>query len=189
MIVIFVIIFYVMISKIKKINRPVYLDNAAATPLDARVKRAMEPFLEKDFGNPSALYKQGRGARAAIGEARKKIAQTINAKPSEIIFTAGGTESVNLAIFGVVRSSPCLFKKGTEAHLITTAIEHDCVLKSFKALEDEGLKTTFVPVDSCGFIDMEKLKKSVRPETVFISVMMANNEVGTIEPIAEIGKC
>lgn len=178
-----------MIHKFKKMKKQVYLDNAAATPLDARVKKIMEPYWEKEFGNPSAIYKQGRGAKTVVDESRKKIAQIINAKPSEIIFTAGGTESVNLAIFGAARSACCNFKKGKVPHLITTSVEHNCVINSFKALADaEEFNTTYVQVNSDGFIDFEKLKQSVRPETVLLSVMLANNEIGTIQPIAKIGK-
>ena len=174
-----------MLPKITKPKKNIYLDHAAATPLDPQVQKAMTPFWHGKFGNPSALYSEGKIAKSALDEARAEIASLINARGSEIIFTAGGTESVNLAIFGVTKNFNPTKKK---YHLITSAIEHHCVLNSFKALEGEGYKTTFVGVDDQGFIKLDELKKSVRPETIFISVMLANNEIGTIEPVIEIGK-
>ncbi len=178
-----------MFPKVKKPKKLIYLDHAAATPLDPQVKKAMEPFLAEKFGNPSSLYQKGREAKQAINDARVVIARLINARPSEIIFTAGGTESVNLAIFGVARmdTNTKTNKHGT-SHFITSSIEHHCVINCFKALAGEGNKVTFAEVDEQGFISLEKLKKAVRPETVFISVMLANNEIGTIEPVEEIGK-
>lgn len=166
----------------KRLKKNIYLDYASTTPVDPEVKKVMDPFFSLQFGNPSSLHKQGREAKVAIESARNKIANCINAKGSEIVFTAGGTESVNLAVLGVAKNS---LKKD---HLITSAIEHDCVLNSFKALETEGYKTSFVSVDKNGFVNLEELKKSVRPETVLISIMYANNEIGTVQPIAEIGK-
>lgn len=184
-----------MFPKIKKPKNLIYLDHAATTPLDTVVKKAMEPFLGEKFGNPSSLYEKGREARAAIDESRMTIARLIGARPSEIIFTAGGTESVNLAIFGVARFANSVgngFKpfptRKIAPHLIASAIEHHCVLNSFQALAEEGFKTTLAPVDGDGFINIDKLKAAVRPETIFISVMLANNEIGTIQPVIEIGK-
>ena len=171
-----------MLPKVKKLKKNIYLDYAAATPLDAAVKKVMQPFLGEKFGNPSSLYKEGREAKDAIDQARHRIAGLIKARPNEVIFTAGGTESVNLAIFGVARSY------SSSHHLITSAIEHDCVLNSFKALAGEGYKTSLVKVDAGGLISLNDIKKSIRPETILISVMYANNEIGTIQPIAEIGK-
>lgn len=179
-----------MQSKLKKF---IYLDHAAATPVDPRVKKAMEPFWSDNFGNPSSLYQKGIEAKKALESARKNIAEIINARPKEIVFTAGGSESVNLAIFGATRmnadNSPA---GGTDkhgfGHLITSAIEHPCVLNSFEALKKEGFKTTFIPVDHEGFVNFTALKKAVRPETTLISIMYANNEIGAIQPVAEIGK-
>ncbi len=168
----------------------IYLDHAASTPLDSRVKKVMAPFFSGKFGNPSSLHQKGREAKVAIESARQTISELINAKPSEIIFTAGGTESVNLAVLGTAHMSANwkTDKHGLPPHLITSTIEHHCVLNSFKALTGEGCQTDLIDVDGQGFVNFDKLKKSIRPETVLISVMYANNEVGTIEPIAEIGK-
>lgn len=165
-----------------KVYKRIYLDYAATTPMDAEVEKAIEPFFGVNFGNPSSLYKSGLAAKAELEKARQTIAALIGANRSEIIFTAGGSESVNLAILGVGRAQK------NKSHFITTEIEHHCVLNSFKALTREGHKTTFVSVDSNGLIKLDELKKAVKPETVLISVMYANNEIGTIEPIAEIGK-
>ena len=175
-----------MFPSLKKYKKPVYLDYAATTPLDPLVKKTMEPFWSAKFGNPSALYGQGREAKAAIDNARKVIAGLIGARPSEIIFTAGGTESVNAAIFGVARNYKNTATK--KYHLVASAIEHHCVLNSYNALAGEGYKTTLIDVDFEGLVDIAQLKKAIRPETILVSVMMANNEIGTIEPIAEIGK-
>lgn len=172
-----------MFPQVKKPKKPIYLDHAATTPMAPEVKKAMEPFWYDKFGNPSSLYQKGREAKEVIESARKTIAGLINARSSEIIFTAGGSESVNLAIFGVARNyAP------KNAHLINSSIEHPCVLNSFKALAGEGYKTSLVPVDSEGFIKVDELKKAVRPQTVLISVMLANNEIGTIEPVGEIAR-
>lgn len=178
-----------MFPKVKKPKKIIYLDHAAATPLDREVKKAMEPFLGEKFGNPSSLYGKGREAKKAVDAARNAIAGLISARPSEIIFTAGGSESVNLAVQGTARIHTNLkTDKHGSPHLITSTIEHHCVINSFKALAEEGSKTSFVGVDKFGVIDIDKLKKAIRPETVLISVMMANNEIGTIQPIAEIGR-
>ena len=163
-------------------RKTIYLDYAATTPLEPRVKKAMAAFENEKYGNPSSLHKKGIEARLAIDESRKTIAGLIGARPQEIIFTAGGTESINLGIFGVA----CAAKKGS--HVITTKIEHHAVLRSVEALEAEGFKVTYLDVDKEGFISVDKLIKSIRPETILVSVMYANNEIGSIEPIAEIGK-
>lgn len=178
-----------MLPKIKPQKKLIYLDHAASTPVDPRVLKAMTPFWSSSFGNPSSLYKQGIEAKKAVEESRKKIADIIGAKPSEIIFTAGGTESVNLAIFGTVRmNTDSKTNKHGSPHLITSAIEHHCVLNSFKALEGEGYKTSLIGVETGGFIKIDQLKSAIKPETILISVMLANNEIGTIEPVAKIGK-
>lgn len=175
-----------MFPRIKAPTKTIYLDCAATTQLDPRVKKAMQPFFGELYGNPSSIHKKGIEAKQVLEESRQKIAKIINARPEEIVFTAGGTESVNLAIFGVARYYHQKLKQAP--HLITTAIEHDSVLKSFQALKEEGLKTTLVDVDRQGFVNLEKFQKAIRPDTIFVSVMYANNEIGTVEPIAKIGK-
>jgi len=145
----------------------------------------MAPFWFGKFGNPTSLYSKGREAREAVEESRKAVAELISAKPQEIIFTAGGTESINLAIFGVARWALKLRKK---VHVIASAIEHHAVLHSVRALEQEGCAVTLLPVDSEGFVSLDVLKIAIRPETILISIMSANNEIGTIEPVSEIGK-
>ena len=175
-----------MPAKIVESKKNIYLDHAATTYLDPRVKKAMEPFWIAEFGNPSSLYKKGRQGELAVNGARKTIGKLIGAKSEEIIFTAGGTESINLAIFGVARNFELLHKK--KGHIITSAVEHHAVLHSVEALEQEGWQASFIGVDTNGFIKLDELKAAVRPDTVLISVMLANNEIGTIEPIAEIAK-
>lgn len=160
----------------------IYLDYAATTPMDPRVKQAMEPYEGEYFGNPSALYRQGRIAKDAIDMAREKVSAILNCRQDEVIFTGSGTESDNIAIFGTAR-----MYQGKAKHLITSSIEHHASLRSFEQLAREGWEVTFLSVDEHGLVDAEVLRKSVRPDTVLISVMYANNEIGTIEPIAEIG--
>jgi len=169
---------------IKKSKKLIYLDHAATTPVDSRVVKAMQPYWTEQFANPSALYKSGRIANTAISEARSSIAKVLNAKPSEVIFTAGGTESNNLAILGVAQT----YQKqhGKPGHIITT--EHHSVLDTVEALKNWGWKVSYVKVDREGFIDLADLKKLAKKGTALVSIMYANNEVGTIEPIAEVGK-
>jgi cysteine desulfurase len=182
-----------MFPKAKKLKNSIYLDYAATTPVDLKVTKVMQQFWSGTFGNPSSLYGQGREAKKAVDEARKKVANIIGARPKEVIFTAGGTESCNLAIFGVANMARRIktnqkTNKHKSPHLITSAIEHHCVLNSFKALAGEGYKTSLIGVDVNGFIKIDELKAIVKLETILISVMLANNEIGTIEPIIEIGK-
>ncbi|RJQ36842.1 cysteine desulfurase [Candidatus Parcubacteria bacterium] len=160
--------------------KEIYLDHAAATPMDPRVKAAMEPFWDARYGNPAALYRQGRLAKAAVDEARETVAKIFGSRPSEIIFTAGGTEADNIAILGTARLHP-------GKHLITTAFEHHAGLRSFEALERDGWEVTFLPIGEDGIVDPKAVEKAIRPHTVLVSVMYANNEIGTIQPIAEIG--
>jgi cysteine desulfurase len=185
-------------------KKRIYLDHAATTYLDPRVKKAMEPFWLKEFGNPSSLYQEGRVAKKAIENARSKIAELIGAKSEEIIFTAGGTEIDNLAIFGVangVRKFASLITdtKGndTEAklpsakisgspHIITTKFEHHAVLNTCKELEKRGFKVTYLSVGKEGIVNPNDVKKSLTNETILVSIMFANNEIGTIQPISEI---
>jgi cysteine desulfurase len=163
--------------------RTIYFDYNATTPLDPAVRAAMLPFLGEIWGNPSSVHHVGRQARALLDEARERAAKVLGCKPSEIVFTSGGTESNNLAIFGTAR---LLKPKGR--HLITSAIEHHAVLHCFDYLEKkEGFEVTRLPVDSKGRVSVENLKQAIRPDTTFVSIMAANNEIGTIQPVAELG--
>ncbi|HEX5399825.1 MAG TPA: cysteine desulfurase family protein [Verrucomicrobiae bacterium] len=164
--------------------RTVYFDYNATTPLDPAVRDAMLPFLGEVWGNPSSVHHVGRRARALLDDARDRASKFLGAKPSEIVFTSGGTESNNLAIFGAAR---LLKPKGR--HLITSSIEHDAVLASFDYLEKyDGFEVTRLPVDSEGRVSPADLINAIRSDTVFVSVMAANNEIGTIQPVAELGK-
>ncbi|HEY3930976.1 MAG TPA: cysteine desulfurase family protein [Verrucomicrobiae bacterium] len=163
--------------------RTIYLDYNATTPLDPSVRDAMLPFLGEIWGNPSSVHHVGRKARALLDDARDRAAKFLGAKPSEIIFTSGGTESNNLAIFGTTRA---LKSKGK--HLITSVVEHDAVLQSFDYLEKkEGFEVTRLPVNSEGRVSPDYLKKTIRADTILVSIMAANNEIGTIQPVAELG--
>lgn len=162
----------------------IYFDYNATTPLDPSVREAMLPFLGEIWGNPSSVHHVGRKARAFLDEFHERTAKILGCKPSEVIFTSGGTESANLAIFGTAR---LLRSKGR--HLITSAIEHHAVLHSFEYLaRTEGFELTVLPVDREGLISPESLAKALRPDTVLVSLMAANNEIGTIQPVAELGK-
>ena len=149
--------------------------------MDKRVKKAMELYWTENFGNPNALYKEGLIARNAVETAREDIAKILGARAKEIIFTNGGTESDNLAIFGVVKN----FKNG---HIITTKFEHHAVLNSCKHLEKEGFEVTYLDVSKEGVVKPEDVKRALRPETILVSIMYANNEIGTVQPIREIAK-
>ena len=161
----------------------IYFDNAATTKLDEEVLKEMMPYLKENYGNASSVYSLGRESRKAVEEAREKIAKLLNCKQTEIYFTAGGSESDNTAIKGIAHSYK---EKGN--HIITSKIEHPAVLETCKELEKEGFEVSYISVDKNGTIDIEKLKREIRPTTILISVMFANNEIGTIEPIKEIGK-
>lgn len=171
-----------MIPKPKKIKE-IYLDHAATTYTDPQVVKAMLPYFTEIYGNPSALYHKGLQANGALNDARRSVSKLIGALPENIVFTAGGSESDNLAIFGIAQAHS---DKGK--HIITTAIEHHAVLHPFEDLEKQGWSVTYLKVDEQGFIKIDELKKALRPDTVLVSIMYANNEVGTIEPIAEIGR-
>jgi len=163
--------------------RTIYLDYNATTPLDPHVREAMLPFLGEVWGNPSSVHHLGRRARAALDDARDRAAKFLVCKPSELIFTSGGTESNNLAIFGAARR---LKPKGK--HLITSAIEHQAVLHCFDYLEKkEGFAVSRLPVDHEGRVSVDDLKRAIRPDTVLVSIMAANNEIGTLQPVAELG--
>ncbi len=161
----------------------IYFDNAATTKLDDEVLKEMLPYLKDNYGNPSSIYKLGREARKAIEDSREKIAKVLNCKANEIYFTAGGSESDNTAIKGIAKA-----KKKRGNHIITSKIEHPAVLETCKQLEKEGFKITYISVDEKGIVDLEELKKSIKPTTILITIMFANNEIGTIQPIEEIGK-
>lgn len=163
-------------------ERRIYLDNSATTHTDAEVLQKMLPYFSDVYGNGSSQHFFGREALAAIDEAREKVAKAIGAKPSEIYFTSGGTESDNWAIKGAAHA---LRAKGN--HIITTAIEHPAVIQTCKRLEKEGFEVTYLPVDDEGFVTADQVENAITDKTVLISVMTANNEVGTIEPIREIG--
>lgn len=159
----------------------IYLDNAASSPVNEQVLQEMIPFLKENFGNPSSIHKLGRISNKAIQNARKQIAQLVNAEPKEILITSGGTESNNTALFGIAHS-----KRGH--HIVTSAIEHEAILEPCKKLEQEGFDITFVKVDETGLVNPADIKKSITPKTCLVSIMFANNEVGTIQPIQEISK-
>jgi cysteine desulfurase len=161
----------------------IFMDYAATTPTDPEVVKAMLPYYTESFGNPSSLYSYGQENKDAIDMARKTVAAAIGARPEEIIFTSGGTEADNTALAGVARAN-----KNRGNHIITSAIEHHAVLETAHALQKEGFEATIVPVDDNGIVDPLDIKRAITPKTTLISVMHANNEVGSIQPIAEISK-
>ena len=163
--------------------RTIYLDYNATTPLDPAVQAAMLPALEDVWGNPSSVHHLGQRARSLLDDSRDRIASVLGCLPSELIFTSGATESANLALFGAARQ---LRDKGR--HIITSAIEHHAVLNPCKFLaESEGFDVSILPVDSVGRVSVESVREALRPDTILVSIMAANNEIGTIQPIAEIG--
>lgn len=160
-----------------------YLDYAATTPVLDEVVEAMLPYLRATFGNPSSVYGVGRDAKKGLEEARERMAQAIGAAPGEIVFTAGGTEADNLALKGAAFRARSLRANGN--HIITTAVEHHAVLHSAEWLEKQGFRVTFLPVDAEGIVDLDALASALSAETVLVSIMLANNEVGTIQPLQE----
>lgn len=158
-----------------------YFDHAATTPVDPRVLQKMLPYFTENFGNPNSQHACGRRAAAAVDEARDTVASLIGAKPNEIYFTSGGTESDNWALRGAAHANA---ERGK--HLIVSAVEHPAMIATARELQKEGFEVTFAAVDEFGRVDLQKLKDSIRPDTTFIGVMTANNEIGTIQPIAEI---
>ena len=165
-----------------ELNKKIYLDHAATTPVKQEVLAAMLPYFSERFGNPSSIYSLGRENRKAIEDAREKVAKALDALPKEIFFTSGGSESDNWAIKGVAYANQTKGK-----HIITTNIEHHAVLNTCKYLERQGFEVTYIPVKENGIVDVEDIKQAIRPDTILISVMFANNEIGTIQPIKEIG--
>lgn len=164
-------------------KRKVYLDHGATTPLRKEVLDEMMPYLTNSFGNPSSIHSFGREARVAVEKARQQVADAIGASPNEIIFTSGGTEADNMAIQGVARA---LSSRGK--HIITSAIEHHAVLDACQSLEKEGFSLTYLPVDKYGLVQLKDLEKAIRPETILVTIMFANNEIGTVQDVAGIGK-
>lgn len=169
----------------KKNNKIIYLDHAATTPLSPDVKKEMDFVLENIYGNPSSLHAKGYEAKVVLDGAREKIAKILNARADEIIFTSGGTESDNLAILGYAKINK---RKSGKSHIIVSSIEHHAVLEPAHKLEKEGFEVDYLPVSKNGIVDLEKFKKLLRPETILVSIMYANNEIGTIQPIKEISK-
>lgn len=163
--------------------RRIYLDYAATTPTHPEVVKAMLPYFTDAFGNPSSIYSCGQEARGAVEEARTKVAELIGARSEEIIFTSGGTEADNFALKGVAYANE---RKGN--HIITTSIEHHAVMEACKFLQRRGFKITYLPVDKYGLVDPDDVKRAITDKTILISVMHANNQVGTIEPVEAIGK-
>lgn len=163
--------------------KTIYLDHAASTPVDAKVKEAMQPYFSEKYGNASSIHQFGSEAKEALENSRKTIAKKLNASPEEIIFTSGGTESNNFALKGIAFAN-----KDKGSHIITSKIEHECVLNSCRWLETQGFKVTYLKPDRNGLIRPDDLKKAITKETIIASVMHANNEIGTIEPVKELGK-
>ena len=160
-------------------NQTIYLDHSATTPLAPEVLEKMLPYLREEFGNAGSIHAYGQSAKNALENARRTVAGILYCEPSEIIFTSGGSESDNLALRGVLQPGD---------HLIISAIEHPAILKTAEALEKEGIKVTKIPVGKNGILNVENVKKAIRPNTKLISIMLANNEVGSIQPVREIGK-
>lgn len=161
----------------------IYLDYAATTPVDPKVLRAMLPYLKKDFGNPSSIYSFGQKALGAVDEARQAVADFLGSEAQEIIFTGSATEANNLAIFGTVKAA-----KVSKPHIVTSQIEHHAILEPCKILEKQGVEITYLPVDQTGLVKVADVKKAIKPSTVLVSIMYANNEIGTVQPLAEISK-
>ncbi|MEA3431576.1 MAG: cysteine desulfurase NifS [candidate division WOR-3 bacterium] len=164
-------------------GRFIYLDHNATTPTDERVVEAMKPYFNKEYGNPSSIYKFAQEAREAKEVARDKVAKILNAKPEEIIFTSGGTEADNFAIKGIAYAN-----KERGNHIITSKIEHHAVLNTCRWLGKQGFRVTYIGVNKYGIVDLDELKNAITDKTILITIMHANNEIGTIEPIGEIGK-
>jgi len=161
----------------------VYLDNNATTPIHPLVKDAMKRFIDESFGNPSSIHWAGRQARKALEDARDEVGKLINATPQEIVFTSGGTEGNNLVIKGIAFS-----RLNQGGHIITSSVEHPSVLNSAQYLQKKGFDVTFLPVDADGMIDPADLKKAIKKNTILISIMFANNEIGNIYPVKEFVK-
>ncbi len=163
--------------------RRIYLDNNATTPLAPEVFEAMKPYLASDYGNASSIHWFGQNVKAAVEASREQVARLLGARAREIVFTSGGTEADNLAIFGILGAV-----RQKEKHIITSSIEHHAVLNAAKAVEQQGVEVTYLRVGSEGIVDPDDVTRAIRPETVLISIMHANNEIGTIQPVPEIAR-
>ena len=163
-------------------NERRYLDHAATTPLDPEVFKIMKPYFTEKFGNPSSIHETGHGAKVAIKKAREQVAKVLHCRPNEILFTSGGTESDNLALKGVAEAN------NWKGHIITSVIEHHAIYNTARYLKERGLDITFVKVDEKGIINPDDILSAIKDDTILVSIMCANNEIGTIEPISEIGK-
>ena len=170
------------------VDETIYLDHAATTPLDPVVLQAMLPYLEDRFGNPSSIYGLGQENKAAIDRSRREVAAVLGCSPSELIFTGGATESDNLAVTGVAWGARFAKQAGPTPHIVTTAIEHSAVLEAVHLLDRQGFASTVVPCDDRGIVSVQAIADAIRPETCLVSVMYANNEVGSIQPIAGIAR-
>lgn len=168
-------------------SKPIYLDHSATTPVDKAVLKAMLPYFSQTYGNPSSIHSFGQAALAAVNKAREQVAVFLNCESGEIVFTSGATEADNLAIFGLVKAleKSCQDKK---MHVITSVVEHPAVLEPFRQLEERGIEVTYLPVEKNGVINLETFKKAIKDNTVFISIMYVNSEVGSVQPIREMGK-
>ena len=164
-------------------RKEIYMDNAATTAVAPEVIKEMLPYFDQKYGNASSTHSKGREAKDAMEKARKTIAKSIGASPEEIIFTSGGTESNNFALKGIAFANR---SKGN--HIIISRIEHDCIINSCKWLEKQGFKVTYLDVDPEGFVLSDTLEKAMTPQTIIVSIIHGNNEIGTIEPMDEIGK-
>lgn len=165
------------------VNMEIYLDNAATTKMDDRVLEEMIQYLKDNYGNPSSAYKIGRDNKEIIENARKEVAKILNANPSEIYFTSGGSESDNMALKGIALGN---IDKGK--HIITSTIEHPAILDTCKELEREGFEISYIGVNENGVVDLKELEAKIRKDTILISIMFANNEIGTIQPIKKISE-
>ena len=160
----------------------IYLDYNATTPMDPVVIESMGPFLKEEYGNPSSQHPLGQRARAALEDAREEVARLLDCRAQEVIFTSGGSESNNMVIKGVAAAY-----RGRSRHIITTLVEHPSVIEPCRYLESEGVEVTYLEVDRFGQVNPEDVRKVLRPDTILITVMHANNEVGTLQPLADIG--
>lgn len=159
------------------------MDHSATTPVAAEVLEAMLPYFSQRFGNASSLHAFGREAKEALEESRQRVARLLNADPEEIVFTSGGTESDNLALRGIAYKN-----RNSGRHIITSSVEHPAILETCRSLEQDGFSVTYLPVNSKGLVELSELERAIRPDTILISIMHANNEIGTIQPIEEIGR-
>ncbi len=167
-------------------NKTIYLDNSATTPVDDEVLKTMLPYFSEEYGNPGSMHSKGLAGQISLDESREKISKILNCNSDEIIFTGGGTESVNLAIKGIAHYLGKKLNKGK--HIITQKTEHPAVLETCEFLENEGYSVTYLDVDRYGIVDLENLKNAIREDTILVSIMYVNNEIGTIQPLKEIGK-